>query len=437
MGLLLLLCLCFMTFVAFELSNKDIISPWFITCLSFFASTFFLILVAPNWGIKIQSNTVWVILCAVAFFGVGEVLAQTLWNRGGYKSVRYFGSEKSYIPIGLIKYGLALAFETAILLLYIYKSVVLVKSQFVTSGLSEMMTYLRFLLIHTDASLGLLGIMCYYLGFSFSLVAAFILINNLLVIRKWEKKDLLLVAMILEGVVFLFFSASRYVFIIYLVAVAIIYINRLRATGSTRKIVNSKGMKYAAVLGVLGLSLFFVLGLFVGKNTSNAFDAVAAYVASPIAALNEFMKGNVQGSQEWGGETLLGIRNLLNRFGFDVQTQSRMLDFIEFGNGYTTNVYTSLRRYLNDFGVVGMCIVQMMFGFVFSLLYMVSFNKKKSVFIILYAYLNYKLVLQFFDEEFLSTFFSIDEILSIICLVAVYYAFCYPIVFRRFKQVRQ
>lgn len=439
MGLLLLLCLGFLAFVAFRISNKDIISPWFLTCLSFFASVFFLILVSPTWGINVQSNTVWIILSAVAFFGVGEVLAQTLWNRAGYKSVRYFNCENSYIPVSSLKYGLVLAAETAMLALYIYKSFVLVKSQFVSSQLSEMMAYLRFLLIHTDASLGLLGIMCYYLGFSFSLVAAFVLINNLLVIKRWEKKNLLLAGMILEGFVFLFFSASRYVFIIYLVAVAIIYINRLRATGSTRKIVNIKGMSYAIILGVLGLSLFFVIGLFVGKNTGNAFDAVAAYVASPIAALNEFINGNGQGSQGWGGETLLGVRNMLRRFGFEVQTQSRMLEFIEFGNGdnYTTNVYTSLRRYLNDFGFAGMCMVQMLFGFVFSLLYMVSFNKKKSVFIILYAYLNYKLVLQFFDEEFLTTFVSIDEILSIICLVAVYYAFCFPIVFRRFKQVKQ
>lgn len=439
MELLLVLCLCSMTILAFELSNKDIISPWFLSCLSFLSASLLLAVVAPKWGVELQSNTVWSILFAVAFFGIGEVSAKILWNHAGYQSVRYFKCANSYIQVEIVKYVVVLAIETVMLLLYIYKSILLVISNGLSGSLADLMIYLRFLAIHTNASLGLMGVMFYYIGFSFSLVAAFVLINNILVSGEWQKRNFLLLTMILEGFVFLFFSTSRYNFIIYLVAVAIIFINRLRASGHNKKMVNAKGVKYAVLLGILGISLFFLLGLFSRKNSANIFNAVAGYVASPIVALNEFINGDIQKSQGFGGETLLGIRSMLMRFGYDIQANSRILEFIKFGNenSYTTNVYTSLRRYLNDFGFWGMCLVQWMFGFVYNILYMVSFNKKKSVFIILYSYLNYKLVLQFFDEEFLTTFLSIDEILSIICLIIAYYIFCHPITFRKFKRIEQ
>ena len=433
MEILLIFGLCILAFLAFELSNKDIISPWFISCLSFLAASFFLALVVTKWGVEIHVNTIVCILSALVLFGMGEITAKLLWNRAGYKSVQYYNGNNSYVPVGGLKLGIALLIETGMLILYIFRSFMLVREAWGSTGLSETMVYLRYLLVHTDASLGSVGIICYYIGFAICLIATYILVNHLLVKRKWEKKNFLLAGMILEGFVLMFFSASRYVFIIYLVAVVIIYVNQLRATGSTRKVVNSKSGKYAVMLGVLGICLFFFIGAFVGKNSLNIFEAVASYVASPIAALDEFINRDFQISHTFGEETLLGIRSLLDRLGFGVGSKSRILEFIHFGNGnsYTTNVYTSLRRYLHDFGFWGMCIIQYFFGFSYYLLYMLSFKKRKSVFAVIYAYLNYKLVLQFFDEEFLTTFLSVDEILTVVCLLIVYFILCSPLLKRK------
>jgi oligosaccharide repeat unit polymerase len=84
------------------------------------------------------------------------------------------------------------------------------------------------------------------------------------------------------------------------------------------------------------------------------------YLASPLAAFNEFL-ATFSGVHEWGQNTFLPFYKWLCRFGLALQT-----DISFYGEKvylpYVANVYTYLRSFYADFGLLGVAIVPYVLG---------------------------------------------------------------------------
>jgi oligosaccharide repeat unit polymerase len=68
---------------------------------------------------------------------------------------------------------------------------------------------------------------------------------------------------------------------------------------------------------------------------------------------------------------------------------------------HQTNVYTLFFSLVHDFGVIGLCISALFFGFFHSLLYICS--KRNGLFLILYIYSFYPLIMTFFDNVYTTS----------------------------------
>lgn len=114
-------------------------------------------------------------------------------------------------------------------------------------------------------------------------------------------------------------------------------------------------------LGFGALLLFFLSGVLTGKNFDydSVTDNFANYFSSSIYALNEFIRNPEQFVPEtdfFGIHCFFGIYTVLRKLGFRIPEPVVALEFIRCGK-YETNIYTALRRYLQDFGMIGLSLI--------------------------------------------------------------------------------
>ena len=126
----------------------------------------------------------------------------------------------------------------------------------------------------------------------------------------------------------------------------------------------------------------------------------------------------------------MGIYSTLQKFGFvDVSGIYLTNSNLEFrrSNGVSIgNVYGAVRRYYNDFGIMGVIVLQTICSFFFNAFYtkIKQQSKQKSKFTyFLYAYLSYHVFEMPIDDTFYKSFISFNFLTTLIVLFAVYYIF--------------
>lgn len=125
----------------------------------------------------------------------------------------------------------------------------------------------------------------------------------------------------------------------------------------------SKLIRIYGALAILLLAIFTFSAYFRVATHDNAGEIVVQklgiYTVAMYEALFNWMQTNVSDySQGYGFYSFAGIYKI---FGVEVQQGFYGLSNTRFGN---TNIYTSIRGYLADFGIFGTAIIFMMIGFV-------------------------------------------------------------------------
>jgi len=175
-----------------------------------------------------------------------------------------------------------------------------------------------------------------------------------------------------------------------------------------------------AVLKLAAKGLAFFLFIFIGAGSlkgwaeSNPLEVIAVYGGGSLSALDVYLTNVRHPPAAFGQETLLGIYALLERVGLSSVSSSRILEFTTIGQTETTNIYTSIRRYINDYGILGMLYIQFTLGYLFSAGY-VRLQKSKEIgyFALFYSTLFMILIYQALDEQALTTFLSTTQIFTI------------------------
>ena len=185
---------------------------------------------------------------------------------------------------------------------------------------------------------------------------------------------------------------------------------------------------------IIGLIVFFFSAKWVGReNEKGMFDYITFYCGGSIECLNQYVKEPTDISIVRGEETFYNLIHTLDSFkitNYDLTSKMTVHKEFRYYNGEMIgNVYTGYRRWLHDYGIVGMIILQFIFATIINLLYYSTkyTNNKKilnNFLIILYSYLSYTIYLHSIDDYFYFDVLGQASFAVIACLIIEYLIVC-------------
>lgn len=412
--------LCCMFVTAYLMNQKDILSPWVITIGMFLVSTFFAILNIDTWQFTLSPLTVFVILTGVFAFGVGEILISAAFEKHAVpKRKQNRGISRIEIPqTVVIVIVLGMVAGLAVMIKQTYEISLLAGN---TNGLASMLEYARKMYIIPGYTIGKASIHISLLGKAFSAVFLYFFINNLHAGKN--RRDVLYLFPVVLYLCMAALGTGRTFMIEFLGMVIIFHflIERKKngwMTIHVWKIV----LIAAAALGVFFI-LFFLFGFITGKSQGGKLlDMVSVYTGMSIPSLDYWLNKAKDLSTVFGEETLYGVTSVLRKLNLvHLKETVRHLEFVDFGDA-SGNVYTCLRRYINDYGYVGMLFMQGAVGAFYSLFYN---NIKKEngfgILLIFYGVLMYPLFMQSIDELILSSYLSTSYMYLAVYILVIYF----------------
>lgn len=179
------------------------------------------------------------------------------------------------------------------------------------------------------------------------------------------------------------------------------------------------------ILLIFVMAMFFLSKSFVGRasrnETMNAVDYIAYYTGSGLIAFDKYLQHPTLPSDIFGKETFYRLIQFLSAYGFiSVPPYITHLEFRSVGAGFTNNVYTFLRIYHHDFGMVGTFLFHG-FSIVFlSVFYEYVKKKRGNIGILVFSMMYYSIVMSFFTERFFTQIVS-PNFLKMLAIMFVLY----------------
>ena len=425
---LLFLLLIILLVSALILTHGDILSPWVISIGMIFISCLFAVLYARKWEVHMGGYSVIIIIISLLLFGMGELFVETL-NELYYKKSSFtihLHESNSISPINIPKKTTCGVIIILTLFLCYYAmriyNISLVDGN--QEGIGGMLRHARNILITPGNHIGRLGNHMMLFTEAAATIYLLVLINNF-VLKQYTNSMILDVCPVIIYFLFGILSTGR-TFIIKLFAITLIYF----------LLIDSKKQKWkklsitkVLILGISALIIYFclfsILGILKGSNINGIFDRIAFYTGLSIPSFDYFVQTHDSNSIILGEETLYGVHNILRRFGMFIPESVRHLEFAYF-SGVKGNVYMSFRRYMNDYGLLGLFLIQFSLGALYKALY--TYLKRTKYFypvLILYGLLFYPLIMQGIDELLFSSMISTSTVYSTVYICLLYYACIY------------
>ncbi len=168
-----------------------------------------------------------------------------------------------------------------------------------------------------------------------------------------------------------------------------------------------KSLYFAFGGGACFLVFFLLFGFFTGKVTlptqnpfmasgRNPFEIICHYGGLSLPALSVYLESTFLETPYLGASTFHAVYHKLISLGMEqTDVLLNFFHFLPFTNfdGVTTNVYTALRPYIQDYGFWGTCLVMAILGMVYTAMYnYVRLYAKNPVWIVVYANIAWPLV---------------------------------------------
>ena len=219
-----------------------------------------------------------------------------------------------------------------------------------------------------------------------------------------------------------FLLTSRSHYINFLVAGILFFIIGKRQDTVIFFLQNKKTfIKIVRVTIIMLLTFYFMRNLFGRNNVNNFWDYVANYFCGPTVGLNEYLR-IYPNSITRNNETFPAIGRFLFKLGIMDRASKSQIDFFFITPYIKNNVYTALRRWINDYGFVGLFVLQFTFALIFCSLYKRCREKNEAFFTILLGYAYIAVWSEFFDDLFFKTFISFIMLLQILIM---FFCYCY------------
>ncbi|GMO50747.1 MAG: hypothetical protein Pg6C_14910 [Treponemataceae bacterium] len=412
---------------AFILSDKNILSPSVMACGVFFISTSVAALNSRAWDFDMAPITVVVIVTALMAFCAGEFAAHRIYALYAKKKQPPSLTLPDKPIIVPWQITLVLCVLIAGMLIYFYHStIVFIKNAGGYKGTGNILSFVYSANVNAARS-GLRRNLWAYLGMSFAQASAYIFSYCFLynaVFARPRNRDAAFLVHVLLYIAFVVLTTSRHSFIMlftaWIVIGSVFYLQKnkwsMKATGK------------AILAIVLCLLVFFAIFLTAGvlrgwsSNIRQLLQYLSIYTGSSVYALNYFLLNPpAQANTYFGEHTLLGIYSALRRMGFDFPPFYPPLEFIPIDHhAIATNVYTAIRRYIQDFHYAGMYLTVFFIGSFYSLFFLLVKNRQ-NIFLVVYAAIFYAVTEFSIEESFFLSVVSLSNASGIFFLLLIYY----------------
>lgn len=433
--IILLLIIVAISISAYFLFEKDILRPTVISSSMFGLSIVLAIIGKGSWN-RVESinlTTILIIVLGLLSFFVGEFLAQKtkiadkFFNKINLKNKYKEEKQNNIILIFVCLFFIILT--TALLLIEIIK--ICNYYGFFSNNISNLLGFYRTKTELFSTSLSENGI-----GINFiikqmkkicdviNILFAFMLIRK--IVNKQLKEKIVETIALVCGICFGLFqtllnSGGRSIMMHYFVAYIILYILMVRKKekNNIRNIKFKNVIKISIAISIISVIFYTILPILGRSSNANFIEYISFYLGSPIPSLSVFVEKNIGINPQFASETFSGIYYILNKFGIINYNQPLTHEWISFVPGLASNVYTSLRSYYFDFGILGVIIFQFIFGYIYTKFYIKAKNSDKSLIAIIYSFYAYILIDQIRAEQFYSLI-NTANIAFIILLIIMY-----------------
>lgn len=407
---ILLLCFILMLIGSYFLFKKEIMQPSLIFMFMYTVSVFCAIYNIEAWGIEMSKLTFILLLLGAAEFILVSYITKKIFTKKTKHETEKIKMKKIEIPRWIT---LAVIFCCLMVIFFQFVVVLNISTRYEPfSGFSRALTvYKEHTSYNKDVSLpsSLTMMQCFVLAAAFSYTLIFM--NNFFLKKEREEKLryikenwIYLVPAVLFVITYLI-QSNRGMIIDFTVGVVTIGILLWSQSKEWKKTIKIKSMIKLGIVGVLGLVIFYYSAAVVGRiNTKGMLDYITFYCGGSIECFNQYVKNDKQIKMVRGEETFYSLILNLDSVGItDYELGDRETGHLEFlfheGN-LVGNIYTAYRRWLNDYGILGMLILQGIMAAVMTLLYeKIKHNSGKfgNMWILIYGYLSYTIYMHPMD----------------------------------------
>lgn len=293
-----------------------------------------------------------------------------------------------------------------------------------TGGWKHMFSYARLALsgdnfLQMGFGLSLLIKLC----FGFAYVQTYIVIQDS-IYRGWKSIRFCDVISILLYFIHAILSGGRTKMLYYVVFITTVAIILYRNKNNWNKSSRRAGLKYIFLGVVFGLSFFWLIDNTVRGSvygsTFTMWDQFSKYISSPINALNVYLKDPTRIKSFAETETLLPLISILNKMGANIPFSNNALEFVNFGETTTvmTNIYTASRRYIHDYGYIGLIMIMYFQGVIYRSCYeTIKSRRIQGLKLLFYGVLVYPVAFYFIEERFLNDLFTLTMIFQLLSII--------------------
>lgn len=420
----LIALLSFTAIIIYMATNKEIMTPsiWLIS--GYILGSIVASINIKYWGEDIFITTLLVIMSGVISFAFGEAIGRSTVI-GKYNTtivVSDINNRKKDIHIPKFHVFIMSIFMVMILYLYFQYTYSLSLAGGNPGGYINMFTYSRKATFGQISDIKMGPLLQYGLLVSkaYAYICLYEIINEYF-INKSIKKHLFIPFVLYFGHTILSGGRTQMMYLFIYIFVVIAVHKKYSSNWS------NKGDKEIIKRGIITLAIIFFVFRIVGENLRGSiygtertlWGNISKYVGSSIIAFNKYLEIPSKASF-FGEETLYSFYSALNKFGFNYTILPNNLEFVTWNN-VSTNIYTSLRRYIHDYGYLGMAIIQVFKGILYGhFFYRIKHQRLMGLPLVLYAMLIYPVVFDFIEERFIINVLSASNIITVILIVVIW-----------------
>lgn len=418
MNIIFLSILIILTYYAYQISKKDFLSPWFILCFMFLCVLSIVLLNKTTWNVAFSKRSIFLITIALFMWGIGGGIISFRKLRSiQYEDENFYFRLKGNYPAFFIS---LISFVCTLFYVLLQLRGINLKSG-ITTGIRQ---------IYENAVINQNGNFLKNQLLEIVIALAYLSIYRIF-IKKFilKKEDNIKYSILLTPIFFFFiaiiFSTDRNKFLRICIYTSILFVFFLRQ--QQIRYINFIIIKKLLLLLVIVLVFFYILGK-TKQYKTGFFNSLSIYGGSGLNNLNIFINEHPMGKLNKGDSgTFYNIQNILAKLGIMPKSSFNRIDeFITFqtksGYTYASNVYTALKTYFYDYGVLGLIIFPFISGMIYEYFYRHVNQKKLGFSCVLYASLLYPIVYypileQMFNRMHLGLIYEIFWLTSLFYII--------------------
>ena len=397
-------------FFAYRNGKRDLLSPWFLLCLAVTASFFIVLLNYGNWEVRINLKFILYISSALLAWGVGS-MAVCLLSPKATETASVCSEMRLPVKQAPVKkrypQNILLVISVGLVVLYAWR---LLSSVGEVHGLTAKLRQIYENIVHNGYSPG------FIFNQAHEIVVAIAYINTFrLFQRLFSGKDGVSIIKLVIPILMLFVvvavSTDRNIFLRYAFYAICLFVLFFRENYK-KKHVNARIVQVVVALLLIMMLIFFIMGK-MKQYQSNILKSLGIYGGSGLYDFNLWIE-EFDGELMYGASTfstfLNSLSTILKPLGITLNFPQvdRFDPFIEFvasnGYNYSSNIYTALKPYIEDFGYFGVILFPCIMGAFYQWLYLKVKNSKYGYAWIIYCMLIYPIIYFIIGEQLFRRF---------------------------------